>query len=86
MINVLFVGDIFAVDTKYSGDLCPEKDKCKGQMFSAFLSYSLIHFFHKHTRGYVCKRPLNTTIFISLRLFPGLVFKCFSFISKDFRK
>ena len=45
MINVLFVGDIFAVDTKYRGDLCPEKDKCKGQMFSAFLSYSLIHFF-----------------------------------------
>ena len=53
MINVVFVGGVFVVDTQIRRDLCPENDKCKGQTFSALLSYSLTHSFHKHTRGYV---------------------------------
>lgn len=53
MINVIFVGGAFLVNTQIRRDLRPENDKCQGHMFSAFLSHSLIHSFHKYTRGYV---------------------------------
>lgn len=53
MINGIFVGDVFVVDTQIRRDLCPENDKCKGQILSTFLSHSLIRSFHKYTRGYV---------------------------------
>lgn len=86
MINVIFVGGAFLVNTQIRRDLRPENEKCQGHMFSAFLSYPLIHSFHKYTRGYAGKRPLDAIISVSLRLSPTGGFKCFALISEAFGK